>query len=93
MPDDPDTALSLILKTADIRSNFVERIWMTSRQGLACAVLGAMGSDPWITGSEANFRAFMKSLNRLGGGIVFEALDVDETMTFVRSCVAIAKEK
>jgi hypothetical protein len=78
-PDNVDSALALILKTADIRSNFVERIWMTSRQSIASSVPGVMESDPWVTGAEANFRIFMKSLNRLGGGIVFEALDKAET--------------
>jgi Family of unknown function (DUF6339) len=90
-PDNVDSALALILKTADIRSNFVERIWMTSRQSIASSVLGVMESDPWVTGAEANFRIFMKSLNRLGGGIVFEALDKAETDAFVQDCVVYAR--
>ena len=44
-----------------------------------------------MTGAEANFRIFMKSLNKLGGGIVFEALDKAETDAFVRDCVAYAR--
>lgn len=90
-PDDIDSALDLILTTADIRSNFVERIWMTSRQRIAGAVLRAMKSDPWITGAEQNFREFMKSLNRLGGGIVFEALSDADCNAFVAECVALAR--
>jgi hypothetical protein len=91
MPDDIPGALALIMKTADIRSNFVERIWMTSRKNIAGAVLRAMKSDPWITATEGNFRRFMKSLNRLGGGIVFEIMDADETDSFVRQCAAFAR--
>jgi hypothetical protein len=91
MPEDPDSALTLILKTADIRSNFVERIWMTSRQGIASAVLRAMQSDHWITASEQNFRMFMKALNRLGGGVVFEALKITEIDAFVAECGAYAR--
>ena len=87
LPDDTDTALNLILKSADIRSNFVERIWMTSRQSIASAVLRAMQSDPWITDGDMNFRVFMKTLNRLGGGIVFEALNPAEIDRFVADCV------
>lgn len=87
-PNDVDGALLLILKSADIRSNFVERIWMTSRRAIASAVLRAMANDPWLTAAEANFRAFMKALNKLGGGIVFEALDDAETDQFVAACVA-----
>ena len=91
LPDEVDVALSLILKTADIRSNFVERIWMTSRQNIAAAVLRAMREEDWITGGEMNFREFMKSLNRLGGGVVFEALSELETDEFVADCVQRAK--
>ena len=90
-PDDIDGALDLLLTTADVRSNFVERIWMTSRRHIAGAVLRAMKSDPWITGFESNFREFMKALNKLGGGIVFEALSDDETDRFVVDCVQYAK--
>jgi hypothetical protein len=90
MPDDIPGALALIMKTADIRSNFVERIWMTSRKNIAGAVLRAMKSDPWITATEDNFRKFMKSLNRLGGGVVFEVMDAGETDGFVRQCAAMA---
>ncbi|MBU0727044.1 MAG: hypothetical protein KJ904_00090 [Alphaproteobacteria bacterium] len=91
MPEDVSGALAIIMKTADIRSNFVERIWMTSRKNIAGAVLRAMKSDLWITANEANFRMFMKSLNRLGGGVVFEVLDTGETDEFVRHCAAYAK--
>jgi hypothetical protein len=90
-PDNPDEALSLILKTADIRSNFVERIWMTSRRNIASAVLGLMKSEPWVTDAEKNFRMFMKSLNRLGGGIVFEVLDRNDIEHFLQDCLSQAR--
>jgi Family of unknown function (DUF6339) len=92
-PDNIDSALELILKTADIRSNFVERIWMTSRRSIASAVLNAMQSDSWITNAEKNFREFMKSLNKLGGGIVFEALARSDIEAFVRDCVTHARRQ
>lgn len=90
-PDDIDGALSLILRSADIRSNFVERIWMTSRQNIATAVLRVMRDDTWVTDAEENFRNFMKSLNRFGGGIVFEAMQDEEINQFVERCVVSAK--
>lgn len=90
-PGDIDGALSLILRSADIRSNFVERIWMTSRQNIAGAVLRVMRQDAWVTDAEANFRKFMKSLNRFGGGIVFEAMDDSEIDSVVEECVTAAK--
>ncbi|MDE8762613.1 DUF6339 family protein [Rhizobium sp. CBK13] len=91
MPDDIAGALALIMKSADIRSNFVERIWMTSRQNIAGAVLRAMKSDSWVTGAESNFRQFMKAVNRLGGGIVFEVLTTSETDAFVADCISFAR--
>ena len=50
-----------------------------------------MKADNWLTEEEGNFRQFMKSLNRYGGGIVFEALDNNEVDEFVEKCVAAAK--
>lgn len=86
MPNSTDGALELILKTADIRSNFVERIWMTSRRPIAGGVLRAMKTRPELTASESNFREFMKVINRNGGGVVFEALDEKEIDTFIDDC-------
>lgn len=76
-----------------IRSNFVERIWMTSRRTIAGAVLRAMRSETWITDAEINFREFMKALNKLGGGVVFETLSGAEADQFVAECVSFAKVK
>lgn len=86
MPDDVERALGLMLKTADIRSNFVERIWMSSRRGIAGAILRAIDTRPEITASEDRFRSFMKIVNRYGGGIVFEALTDTEADEFVGQC-------
>lgn len=93
MPNDVDTALNLILKRADIRSNFVERIWMTSRQRIASSVLKAMRDDAWITDADTNFREFMKAVNRFGGGMVFEALEEQEVDGFIADCINQAKKK
>jgi len=92
-PNDIEGALALILKTTDIRLNFVERIWMTSRRAIASAALKAMAEDAWVTATASNFRDFMKALNRFGGGIVFEALDAAETEAFVARCLAEVKKK
>ena len=81
------------MKTADIRSNFVERAGTLSRKPLARAVVRAMRNDPWITSSEKAFREFMKALNRDGGGILFEALEEEETDRFVTNCIDSARKK
>lgn len=91
-PDDPENALKLILKTADIRSNFVERTRMVSRPVLAQALLRVMASEPWITSVEAHFREFMKVVNRNGGGILFEVLGPSDTDRFLSTCVRQAMD-
>lgn len=91
-PEDPERALNLILKTADIRSNFVERTRMVSRPVLAQALLQAMEAEPWITSGEIHFREFMKVVNRNGGGILFEVLEPQETQSFIETCVLQAME-
>jgi hypothetical protein len=85
-PADPEAALQLILKTADIRSNFVERTRMVSRPVLAQALARVMAAEPWITSAESHFREFMKVVNRNGGGILFEVLGAAETDKFLAAC-------
>jgi hypothetical protein len=83
---DISTTLSLIVKTADIRTSIVERTLMMSRPVLARAVVEVMRSLPEVSGSEVAFRDFMKLLNRTGGGIVFERISSKDVSAFVESC-------
>lgn len=93
MPDAPEEVLALILRTADIRSNFVERIWTTSRRPIAAGILRSMQTNPWLTAVEKNFRAVMKAVNRNGGGVVFESLSVKLIDEFVEMCVSAARDQ
>lgn len=90
-PDDVEKALGLILNSADIRSNFVERVWMSSRRNIAAAILREMDRTPAATATEESFRKLMKAINRNGGGIVFEALNAAEADTFVSECQKYAE--
>lgn len=92
-PADPEGALKLILKTADIRSNFIERSQTFSRRPLARALIRIMRNDPWITSSAKNFRTLMKVLNRDGGGMLFETFEDELTDQLLRSCTEKAKIK
>ncbi len=92
-PDDPVSALDLIMKTADIRSNFVERPNTAARPPLARAVIRAMRRDPWITSGERAFREFMIVLNRDGGGILFETMADGEVDRIMESCAERAKAR
>ena len=89
-PQDPDRGLELLLTSADVRSNLVERIWLTGRRRLATAVFRSMENDAFVLSSERSFREFMKAINLLGGGIVFEAMADGEIDSFLARCSAHA---
>ena len=90
-PDDPEGALRLILRRADIRSNFVERSRTVSRPKLAQGIVRIMEADPWVLSTEASYREFMKVLNRNGGGILFETMENDEIDSLLKECSALAQ--
>jgi hypothetical protein len=90
MPDDHLTALQAILKSTDIRSNIVERPGISTRPRLAAAIVRAIVREPKVTASEDAFRGFMKAVNRLGGGVVFEAMSDEEIDAFMNECVVHA---
>jgi hypothetical protein len=89
LPDDPDTALNLIRKSADIRSNIVERPRTSCRQPLLAGVIRAMQDDEWLTASEDNFRNLMKVLNRDAGGLLLETM----TSTAIDCFIAASARK
>lgn len=91
-PGDFEKALRQILKTADVRSNFIERPWITSRPKLAKAIITAMLEDSWVTVKEQNYRDFMKNINRYGGGVLFETMNDNEISEFVAACSRRAQE-
>lgn len=90
-PEDPASALKLLLKRADIRLNFVERTGSASRRSLAQAVVRAMRKDPWITSTESTFRQFMIELNRNGGGVLFEVMTEAEADVVLASFAESAR--
>ncbi|RKQ52891.1 hypothetical protein C8E02_3360 [Vogesella indigofera] len=95
-PSSPKDALDCILKTADIRSNLVERSWTGARVPLSRAIVEKMKKEAWLTANEDNFRRFMKILNRVGGGILLEAFPnekrEDAVNKIMEYCLLKAKE-
>lgn len=79
-------ALDVILQKADVRLNFVERSLTVSRPPLAAGIVRMLRREPWLTAAEENFRAFMRVMNRLGGGVVFEAMPEAEIDRFMLTC-------
>ena len=85
-PSDPHMALELIVSTADIRSNFIERSWITSRINIAGGIIRTMNKDPWVTEKEAHYRGFMKTVNKYGGGKLFEIMSDQAVDQFMNQC-------
>jgi len=90
-PLEQKTVLELILSKADIRSNFIERPQISSRPKLAAGILRTMLQDNWVISKEENYRLFMKQVNKLGGGILFEVWNNGEIDEFMRKCASAAK--
>ena len=86
MPHDQELALNLVLAKADIRSNLIERPLSFGRPDLGRALLDKMLRSPTVYETEYGFRAFMKQVNKLGGGIVFEARDLGANREFMDEC-------
>jgi len=90
-PHNHQEAISMILKTADIRSGIIERSRTASRPVVAAAIVRKMMEDDWIIATERNFRDFMVALNRLGAGKVFEYWSESEMSSFMARCVLMAR--
>jgi hypothetical protein len=88
MPDAHEDAVRAIWGSQDIRSNVIERPWISIRPKLAASVVRAILNIPSVTASETAFREFMKTVNRLGGGVIFEAMTDEDIDSFVASCAA-----
>lgn len=91
MPDRQYDALKLLLRKADIRSNVVERAWITSRPHLAAGIVRTMERRPSLGDNEARFRVFMRTVNASGGGVLFEIMSQGEIDTFMDACALQAE--
>ena len=86
-PENLEQAVRAIWKSADIRSNIVERPWIASRPRVAAAIVQAIVHTPAVTASESAFRDFMKQINNRGGGRLFEVMSDADLEEFVKACV------
>jgi len=89
-PDGNLAALDQFLRKADIRLNTVERSLTFYRQPLAAGIIRLMRREPWVSAREEDFRAFMRVINRLGGGLLFEAMSPAAIDTFMDECAVRA---
>ena len=91
-PSNPRAALEQLLKTADIRSNLIERPLLSSRIELLRGIVHFMEVHPEISSSEKGFREFIKSINFNGGGLFFEVMSEHAISQFVTNCASQAKD-
>ena len=82
MPEDIEGALKIFVTKTDIRSALVERSALASRTNVLSAVLRIFRDETKLSQKD-NYREFMKLLNRLGGGKVFESLSDNEIDRFM----------
>ncbi len=85
-PQDQEGVLKELLRTADIRSNLVERPMLSNRASLLRGIIRTMRTYPDVCGAEATFREFMKALNLRGSGILFESLTDQDTDQILLKC-------
>lgn len=85
-PEDPERALRLILSTADIRSNFIERARIGTRIPLSKGILRRLEQDEQLRSSESAFRKFMKALNMRAAGTHIEVWDEDRIDNLLEQC-------
>jgi hypothetical protein len=90
-PDNQEQALRLILHSADVRSNLVERPWIFARPVLASSILRLMQAESWLLQMEHHFREFMKAVNLLGSGLAFESMAYTDIDLFLRRCLTKAQ--
>jgi len=92
-PEDHDAALSVILKTTDLRQTYIERPDITNRLDLAAGIIHALLNDEWVTLKEAHWRAFFVAINKFGSGVIFELWSREEVDDFVVRCITHARKK
>lgn len=89
-PDDHEFAIRKIFRTADVRSNFVERALIVNRPSVSSGIVRLMHRSPQVVETEENFRSFMKRLNILGSGVLFEVKTKEQVDEFMDTCAKSA---
>jgi hypothetical protein len=85
-PHDQEGALKLMLSTADVRSNLVERPLTFGRLEVGRALLRFMATNPNIYAEEKDFRVFIKKVNKFGGRYLYEKRDSNNCDAFMNDC-------
>jgi len=86
-PSNPESALKLILSSADIRTSTIERPWISFRTPLLAGILRTMEHVEELQYNRILFRNFMKKVNAYGGGMVFEVMTESDVDEFLEHCI------
>lgn len=89
-PEEPEAALTLMLSSADIRANFIERPRVGTRLPLARGIINELRVNELLRSSETRFRKFMKLLNAQGAGQYVEVWSDEQIKKFVAKCAESA---
>lgn len=92
MPDEPERALKTLIASQEIRQGIVERSSLAARPIVTKAVVLTIENNE-VLKRESIFRAFMRELNLLGAGIVFEVLSEEEILKRMHDCLELALEQ
>lgn len=85
-PDDQKRVLELMLDKRDTRQSLVERSFIYSRKKLASRIIHLMDTTPEML-EQYWFRRFTITVNKYGGGMVFELLDDSLIDKFLLRCL------
>jgi hypothetical protein len=93
MPSNHHEGLKALLQNSDIRSNIVERARTGRIPSLAGGLLRVVAHKPEVAANAKRFRDFMKNVNRLGGGILFELMEPEEIDQWLERCIPLPDRK
>lgn len=91
MPEDPEKALGILLRSMDMRLSTVERPGLFIRPAISAGIIRAFARDEWVSGREYRWRKFMTELNKAGAGKVFEAMSISEIDELMDNCISRTK--
>ena len=85
-PSDPKSALTAITQSVDLRKTFFDHPFMVARGDITRAFVDIIESVPDIA-KEKNWRKFIKTVNKAGGGRVFEVMPTPQIRLTLDRCV------
>lgn len=93
MPNDIEEGLTRLLSRANIRLQIIDRADSAFRQPLVSGIFRLLGNEDWFDSYDAAIADFMFEVNKLSGGIMFEALRPADVDKHLCACLDRAKQR